>query len=296
MDTRFLRRSLLYVPGSSPKMLEKALAFDETDGIIFDLEDSVSPPEKGKARELVCGALQKAANGTGQREIIVRPNPLSSPFAFDDFAAICPLAPDSLIITKASRNVLVCADMLVTMLENKHGLTPGNIRLIPLIESAEGIEDISAILRASPRITAAQFGAEDFTKDMEVARTRESGEVAYARNRLAVACRSAGVDCLDTPYVDFRDLDGCDADTRYAKSIGMTGRTVIHPSLAGLTNRIFSPSPKEIALAENIVRTFDEAASRGLGAVALDGKMIDAPIVERARNLLAKASKTGARA
>ncbi|SBV97028.1 Citrate lyase beta chain [uncultured delta proteobacterium] len=293
MKTRFMRRSLLYVPGSSPKMLEKALAFTEADGIILDLEDSVSPSEKANARALVCGALQKTANRAGRREIIVRLNPLASPFAFDDFAAVCPLAPDSLIITKASANTLVCADMLVAMLENKHGLPPGEIRLIPLIETAEGIEDITAILRASSRITAAQFGAEDFTRDMEVERTLESGEIAYARNRLAVACRAAGVDCLDTPYADFRDREGCERDTRYAKSIGMTGRTVIHPSLAGLTNRIFSPSPEEITRAEHIVRAFEEATDKGLGAVALDGKMIDAPVVDRARNLLKKAAGTG---
>ena len=292
MRPQFTRRSLLYVPGSSHKMLEKARTFYESDGIIFDLEDSVSPNEKNNARNLVSDALKHLPGDAGTREIIVRLNSLSSPFAFDDFAAICPLKPAALIITKASQESLIAADQLVTMLENKHSLPSGEIRLIPLIESAHGIEDISAILRTSPRITAAQFGAEDFTKDMEIERTRESGEIAYARNRLAVACRAAGVDCIDTPYVDFHDLEGCERDTRHAKSIGMTGRTVIHPSLVKLTNCIFSPSPEEIAHAERVVQAFADAENKGLGAIALDGKMIDPPVVERAKNILLKAHRT----
>lgn len=289
MKSQFKRKSILYVPGISEKMMRKALGTPELSGIVFDLEDSVGVAEKDAARSLVCSILQEIRGGEETREIFVRVNPLSTAFALEDLVAVAQYRPDSIIVTKSTVADVIAAERILDMLEEKYGLEKGCIGLVPLIESAQGVEEIGEIVRASRRVTAAQFGGEDFTKDMEIDRTAAGMELSYSRNRLAVVCRAAGVDCLDTPYVDFKDIAGYEADTRYAKSIGMTGRTLIHPALCELTNRIFSVSQAEKDYAQRVVAAYEQGLKASKGAVSLDGKMIDLPVYERARRTLEKA-------
>jgi len=271
-------------------MLAKSLTV-ESDAVIYDLEDSVSPGQKQQARINVCQLLKEIRTGKQctQMEVIVRINPFDSSFALEDLLQVCLHKPDAVIITKATAQIISAADAIITMIELCNNLPKQNIEIIALVETALGVETVSDIIGSSARLTAVQFGAEDFTRDMEIARTSTSNEIIYSRNRLAVACRAYGIGCIDTPYLDFNDFDGYEVDTRYAKSIGMTGRCVIHPALIERTNRIFSPTPQEVVEAKQIVAAFDEAIAKGLGAASFNGKMIDLPIMQRAKKLLEKA-------
>ena len=269
--------------------MRKALDNAQLDGIIFDLEDAVSPAEKDHARELVCSILKEVRAGEETREILVRINPVDTKYALDDIVAVAQFCPDTLIVTKATKEAVITVSNMLVMAEKKYGLKENTIGIVPLIESAQGVEEIYDIVRASVRVTGAQFGGEDFTKDMEIARTDASEEIRYSRNRMAVACKAARVDCLDTPYVNFKDTEGYEKDTRYVKSIGMTGRTMIHPALTELTNRIFSVSEEELAYARQVVAAYEEAIAQAKGAIALNGKMIDLPVYERAKKMLERA-------
>ena len=289
-NKRGKRRSLLYVPGSSEKMICKALTL-KADAIIFDLEDAVRLDQKEKARTNICKLFKEICGESRplHSEIIVRINAFDSAFALEDICQIGRYMPNTILIPKADKRKIVAADIILSMLELQYGFPKQSLKMIILVETAEGVETIYEMIQSSERITGVQFGAEDFTRDMEIVRTSKGEELIYSRNRLAIACHACKIDCIDTPYTDFKDIDGCVRDTQFAKSIGMTGRCVIHPSLIELTNGIFSPSLQEIADAERIVSAFDEAAKNGFGAVALDGKMIDLPVVQRAKKRLEKA-------
>jgi len=278
------RRVLLYVPGSNQRMLDKSLSLG-ADGIIYDLEDSVSPTEKEAARFKVTEKLRNMQGEIGNIEIIVRINSFDTTFAFDDLLEICKYPPDAIIITKAAPKSMIVADQMIGMLEMKYEHVNGSIKIIPLVETAIGVEKVTDILAASNRIVAVQFGAEDFTRDMGIARRADNIEISYARKRLALACRASGVDCIDTPYTDFSDVFGCEEDTRFVKAIGMTGRTVIHPSLIELTKVVFSPTAEEIEEARQMIEAFENGKKEGRGAIVFKGRMIDEPIVDRARQL-----------
>ena len=271
-------------------MIAKSVTL-ETDAIIFDLEDAVNIDQKEQARKNVCDVLKEIRDGNlhVKQKIIVRVNALDSSFALDDLIQVCIHKPDLIIIPKAEEKAIITVDMILTMLEIQYGLPEKQIDIIALVETARGVETVYDIISSSMRVKAVQFGAEDFTKDMEIVRTPESDEIQYARNRLAIACKALGIGCIDTPYVDFKNINSCVKDTLYVKSIGMTGRCVIHPSLIELTNCIFSPSLQEIEEADRIVTAYAKAVQEGKGAVALDGKMIDLPVVQRAKKLLEKA-------
>ena len=288
MGIKFKRRTLLYVPGSSQKMVGKSAQI-AVDGIIYDLEDSVSPSQKDAARAIVTDQLKSIREGIANTELIVRVNLFSTAFAFDDLAAVCQYRPDSIVVPKATSENILAADHMLSMLEVKYGFVNNSIKIIPLIETALGVEDIYKIVSASGRIVAAQFGAEDFTKDMGIARRADNTEIAYSRNRMAVACKAHNIGCVDTPYTDFQDLAGYEIDTEFVKSIGMTGRAIIHPSLIELTRHIFTPSAQEILEAKEIISGYEKSLRDGVGAFALNGKMIDAPIADRARQILERA-------
>lgn len=287
MHRIFRRRSLLYVPGGSQKALQKAAALTAADSILFDLEDSVAPESKGTARTQTADAIRNIAPREGGKEIAVRVNPPASPFCMDDLLAMVPLRPDTLILPKASVRDVICMDGLLSTLELKHGLPAGGIGLVPLVETAGGVMDVAGIIRASRRVSGVALGGEDLTSDLEIKRTDSGAELQWSRNYLAMACRAASVDCIDTPYGNFKDVMGFEADTAYAKSIGMTGRSLIHPSQIEAANKLFSPTQEEVAYAVRVVAAYEEALGNRVGAIALDGKMIDVPVYERAKKLLA---------
>lgn len=276
--------SLLYVPGSSEKMLGK-VADITSGGVVLDLEDAVAPLQKEFARKQVTEFLS-----AGKQEntwTAVRVNLINSAWGVEDLQAIAPLEPDLIIIPKAREADILTVHILIEGLEEKLGKKL-NSALAPLVETAYSVEHITSILASSDRIQAAQFGAEDFTKDMGIGRTKGGAEVAYARQRLAVACRAAGVIAMDSPFTDFEDEIGHAEDCINAREMGYEAKTCIHPKQIETIHKTFLPSEAQIAEAKEIVETFEKAQRGGLGAVSLHGKMLDLPVVERARQIIAK--------
>ncbi|MCC8193795.1 MAG: CoA ester lyase [Deltaproteobacteria bacterium] len=289
MQAQRLRRSLLYTPGSDGRKIEKAVGLD-SDGIIFDLEDAVSPDQKPAARATVAAFLRDRARD-GKKEMLVRVNQVSTEPGILDLLAVVPAMPDTLVIPKACPRDIVAADVIISGIEVSLGMAPDSVGVIPLIETAEGVETLAEVIRSASRITGVQLGAEDLTKELGVTRTRQGAEIVYVRNRLALAARAAGIDAIDTPFADYKDEEGLKADIAYCRSIGMTAKTAIHPGQIRHINAAFTPTDAEVAEAKAIVEAYREAVAKGLGACSLNGKMIDVPIAERAQKILDKAAR-----
>ena len=176
--------------------------------------------------------------------------------------------------------------------EKKAGIAAGSIVILALIETSKGIINAYEIASASPRIIGAAFGAEDFALEMSINRTKEGSEVYYPRTVVAVACHAANVLAIDSVYTDVRDTDGLIKETKAIAQLGFQGKAVIHPDQVDPVNQVFTPSEDEVAQARRVVQTFESAVAQGQASVSLDGKMIDAPVAERAKNLLARADAT----
>ena len=284
-----LLRSPVFVPGNRANMLERALDF-KADVIMVDLEDSVPQKEKLAARETAREWLPKLAN-TGRR-IMVRVNSLDTGLTRDELAAL--IGPDlSGISIGKSETVwdLRDVDDLISGLETAAGLPGGQIKIIPWIENARAVLTALELATCSPRIEAIAFGAEDYTDAMGVQRTDTGEELEFARATVAVAAKAAGIGSLDTPYVQFRDPEGFRRDIQISRRLGFTGRFAIHPSQIEIINESFGPSSEEVAYANQVMKAWQEAEAQGRGSLSLDGRMIDVPVVKRARNLLALAEQ-----
>lgn len=287
-----MRRSMLFLPGNAPGMIQNGGAL-RADAVILDLEDSVAPAEKDAARLLVRNALQTLDFGC---ERIVRINAPESGFQEEDLEKIVPCAPEALMPPKSSSaEAMRVLDEKLTALEEKNGLPVGKIKLIPLIETALGIENAFAIATSSPRVTALFLGGEDLSADLRCKRTKSGEEILYARERLVMAARAAGIDAYDTPFTDAFDDDGLVADAIFAKALGFTGKAAVAPRHIPAINEIFSPTKEEVVYAEEVMKAITEAKEMGKGAVSLHGKMIDAPVVERAKQTLEAAKALGKR-
>ena len=282
-------RSLLFVPGNRPNMLQKALGFSP-DVFVPDLEDSVPTDEKANARAVAASFLAKLSD-TGSL-VIPRVNSLDTGLLEQDLAAI--ITPDiyGLSIGKV-QTVQEIADIcgLIGPLEQKAGLATGRLKLIPWIESAKAIVNAYEICSSSKRIIAVAFGAEDFTNDMGIERTDDDSEIAYARSVVCIAARAADVVALDTPYFGFRDTDGLQRDASTAKKQGFKGKFAIHPTQIDIINATFSPSPQEVEHAKRVLAAFEAAEHQGRGSTSLNGKVIDVPVVKRARAILEMANR-----
>ena len=286
-----MRRSMLFLPGNTPNILINGDALG-ADALIFDLEDAVSPDEKDAARVLVRSAIK--ALGYRGCEIIVRINGIDTPYWQDDLREMIPLRPSLIMPPKTScAQDVRTVDEFIGRLEGELGLETGTVRLIPLIETALGVENAYEIASASKRVAAIFLGGEDLTADLRCKRTREGAEIAYARSRMVVAARAAGVDVYDTPFTDVNDDEGLLLDARTAKSFGFTGKAAISPRHVPGINEVFSPSMAEIDYAYEVLEAIRLAKEQGRGAVALRGKMIDAPIVARARQTIEAAEQLG---
>ena len=286
-----MRRTMLFLPGNNPNMLVNGGILG-SDSIIFDLEDAVAPDQKDAARDLVSSALKTM--DFGRCEIIVRINALDTPYWEQDLEAVIPLKPDLIMPTKVSGGDYIrTLDEKMTQIEKENGMKVGGIRLIPLLETAMGIEKAFDIATASPRMEALYLGAEDLTADLRCQRTKQGGEILYARGRLVMAARAAGIEAYDTPWTDVEDLEGLEKDAEFAKELGYTGKAVISPRHVDIVNTVFSPSMKQVQYAKDVFNAIEEAKKQGKGAVSLRGKMIDAPIVQRARLVLEAAREIG---
>lgn len=286
-----MRRSMLFMPGNTPNMLINA-SYLGADSLIFDLEDAVSPAEKDAARILIRNTIRYM--DFENQEIIVRINSIDTPFWQEDIDAILPEKPNLLLLPKANRpEDVILVDEYMTSLEKKLELEVGSIGLMPLIETALGLENSFAIASASRRVKAMLLGAEDLTADLQCVRTKEGKEIEYARGRIVVAARASGIDVYDTPFTDVNDDEGIITDTKFAKSLGFTGKASISPRHIEVINQIFSPTQAEIDYAFEVIDAINLAKKQGKGAIALRGKMIDAPIVARAERTISAAKTLG---
>ena len=277
-----MRRSLLFIPGNNPGMLQSSDVF-EADAVIFDLEDAVSGTEKDSARFLVTSYLK---NYSPSLEVIVRINGFDTPFYVEDLKALFMLDNlNTIMLPKARVEDLL---QLSEMIKNNKK----DIKIIPIIEQAISLIEVDQIAKME-LVDGILLGAEDFTKDLEVTRTKEGVEIFYARNRIVTACKAYKIDAIDTPFTDTTDNEGLTKDTRFAKSIGMNAKSAIHPNQIETINQIFTPTTKEVDYAKRVLMTRDEAFAKGLGVFSLDGKMVDKPVIERAEKVLEKAKKFG---
>lgn len=288
-----LFRSLLFVPGNRQDMLAKAGALP-ADVLVPDMEDSVPEEEKEHAREVIRQTVKTMAQ-RGQA-VIPRINALNTGLAREDLAAVVCAEVYGVTVGKVeSPWDIQELSTILEELERRADLPVGHTRLIPWLENARAIVRAYQIASASPRIVGVALGAEDFTNDMAVHRSEEGTELAYPRAAVAVAARAAGVLAIDTPYVNFRDTEGLQRDVRSVLPLGFKAKFAVHPSQLETINALFSPSPKEIEYARRVVAAFEEVEARGSGATSLDGKLIDVPVVKRARNLLALAESMAQR-
>ena len=288
-----MRRSMLFLPGNAPKMIING-NYLGSDAVIFDLEDAVAPDQKDAARLLVRNVLRSITFDLV--ETIVRINSIDTAYWQKDIDEILPQKPDIIMLPKTSTAAdVLTVDAYLTEMEEKLGYEKNTVRLMPLIETALGVENAFAIASASNRVTALFLGAEDLTADLRCQRTKEGREIDYARSRLVVAARAAGVDVYDTPFTDVNDDEGIVADATYAKGLGFTGKASISPRHIDAINMVFSPTKKEILYAYEVMDAIALAKEQGKGAIALRGKMIDAPIVNRAKQTIAAAEALGIR-
>ena len=294
-----LRRSRLYLPGNEPKYFVNA-GLHGPDAIILDLEDSVPAEEKDAARILVRHAL--AAVDFLGCERMVRINPF--PLGLLDIQEVMPAQPDVLLIPKAETpeqvqevakavEDAVRTSCVENAAEDDRSDAPASPWLMPILESALGIEHAFAIATASERNVALTIGLEDYTADLGVVKTSAGDESLYARLRLVNAAHAAGLQAIDSVYSDLADDEGLMFWGQRARALGFEGMGCLHPLQIPIIHQAFAPSREEIEKAGKIVAAFEEARARGSGVVALGSKMIDAPVVQRALKLVQQAKRMG---
>lgn len=281
----------MYVSGSKPGSISQA-HFYGSDCIIYDLEDSVLITEKDAARFLIFNTLKKKR--PEKIEIIVRVNAMDTPFGEQDLEAIVRAKPDVIRFPKIETPEDVkIADDYISKVEAEAGIEVGSTRIIAGMETHTGVLNAREIAVSSQRIVAISIGGEDFTASMKTTRSVEGLEMFYARNAILLAARAAGVQAIDTIFSDINNEEGLVEDTKLIKRLGFDGKYLIHPRQVEPVNNVFTPNEKEIQNAVRILNALKEANKRNLGVVALDGKMIDAPVVERAKRVIALAKASG---
>jgi citrate lyase subunit beta / citryl-CoA lyase len=284
-----LRRSRLYLPGSEPKYYINA-SLHAPDAVILDLEDSVHRAEKDAARLLVRNTLRAVDFGSCER--MVRINQL--PLGLEDLAEVVGETPDLILIPKVEQPEQVReVDRMIAEIEERKGIIRP-IWIMPIIESALGIENAFAVATASENVAALTIGLEDYTADLGVVKTTEGRESQYARSRVVNAARAAGVQAIDSVFSDVADLEGLRRWGEASRAAGFEGMGCIHPGQIRVIHEAFHPSAVEIEKARKVVAAFEEAQSKGLAVVSLGSKMIDPPVVQRALKLVERAKAMGA--
>lgn len=255
------------------------------DAIVLDLEDSVPPGEKERAREAARAAIPGLRHE--HRQTWVRVNPSQRLQAKDDIRAVVSTELTGIVLPKAtSRNHILFIEALLRDAEKLNRVEEGKTKLIAMIEGAAALLACAEIAKASPRLVALAFGGEDFCADLGVERTKGGAELQHPRGHIAVCARAAGLLAIDTIYDDFRDDVGLRADTDAARSVGFHGKLAIHPAQIPTINGLFRPTPESVEYARRVVQAHEEAVERGEGAVQIDGRMVDRPVAVRAQRII----------
>ncbi|WP_386689316.1 citrate (pro-3S)-lyase subunit beta [Lonepinella sp. MS14437] len=287
-----LRRSMLFVPGANAAMISNSFIY-QPDSIMFDLEDAVALKEKDSARLLVAHALQHPLYQ--DMETVVRVNPLDSEFGLADLNAVVRAGVDVVRMPKTdTAQDVIAMDQAIGEIEQACGREQGSTKLLAAIESPLGITQATQIAFASKRLIGIALGAEDYVRNLKTERSAEGIELLFARCSILQAARAAGIQAFDTVYSNANNEEGFLKEAAHIKQLGFDGKSLINPRQIELLHNLFAPTQKEFEQAEKIIAAATEAEKLGLGVVSLNGKMIDAPIIDRAR-LVVERAKSGIR-
>ena len=291
-----LRRAVHFVPGANEKMLQKALALP-ADSLVLDLEDSVTPENKDSARETVTQWLKQVP--FGRQERMVRMNPLDTPWGVPDLEFTMRGRPDSYLVPKVrTRDDLLQIDTILSRMEREYGYPPGEVKLVVLAtETPQGLLNIRDF-GSCPRVDALSWGAEDLSAAIGARRNRdEQGQFLevfrYARIMTLLAATAAGVEPIDTVFVDINDIEGLRRECVEGAWMGFTGKVTIHPSQIAVVNAVFTPSAEEIAESRELLAAFEENRKAGKMAFSFKGQMVDVPHLTRARTIIERGRLAG---
>lgn len=286
-----LRRTMLFVPGNNTGMVVNAGIYP-VDSLMFDLEDSVALDQKDNARFVLHEAL-KTINYQN-KELIVRINSLANGMGQRDLDYLIPLGKVAIRLPKtdSSQDIFDCENYIADI-EEKSGIPVGTTPMMAAIESANGVLNAYSIAHASKRLIGIALGAEDLVTDLHTKRSPSGLELNFARSMILMAARSADISAIDTVYSDLNNMEGFRAEVEMIKQLGFDGKSIINPRQIHIIHDVFSPSETEILNALEIIEVMKEAKKNGIGVISLHGKMIDKPIIERAKRVLETAKVTG---
>jgi len=285
------RRALLYMPGDGRRKIEKATTLS-VDCICMDMEDGTAINRKAEARAVISQAVKELNFGESER--CIRINSIGSGFEKHDLASALASRPDTIVVPKieTAEQVTWVSDQIESY-ELSNRLNIGSIRLLIGLETAKGILNLKEIAEADKRLEAIIFGAEDYAVSVGATRTKEATEVLYARSAVVAACAANDLQAIDMVYIDFKDSEGLRVEAEQGARLGFSGKQVIHPNQVPVTQEAFTPSDKAIAYAKRVIESFESSQKEGRGAYALDGKMIDMPLLKNAQKVLDRAKAAG---
>ncbi len=290
-NNKKLCRTMLFCPATNPKLYLNA-PFLGADSIIFDLEDSIKYNDKDSARDLLAEALKSLS--FGNVTICVRINALTTEFGETDVRTLVPAGMRYMRLpTCESKEQVQQLDNLLTEIEAKLGIEEGTCKIQCSIESPLGVHNLEEIVTASKRVISMSFGAEDYTRLLGVDRTKDASELLFARQKMVNIAKVVGIEAIDTSWTDFNDLEGFEKEAKFGRQIGFSGKSCIHPSQIDVVHKVFTPSMEEIEKALVIIETVEKAGIEQGGVIQINGKMIDIPVIEKAKRIigLAKSAK-----
>jgi len=279
------------MPGDDRRKIEKAATLG-VDCVCMDMEDGVAISHKAEARAVIAQAMKDLDFGNSER--CIRINSFGSGFEKFDLAAAVATNPASIVLPKVetAAQVRLISEYIETY-EHSSKTERGSIRLLVGVETAKGILNLKEIAEADRRLDAIIFGAEDYAASIGATRTREAHEVLYARSAVVTACAANELQAIDMVYIDFRDVEGLRLEAEQGARLGFSGKQIIHPNQVAAVQEAFTPSEAAIEYAQRVVATFAASQKEGKGAFALDGKMIDMPLLKNAQKVLDRAKAAG---
>jgi len=286
------RRALLYMPGDDRRKIEKATTLD-VDCVCMDMEDGVAITQKTEARAVIAAAMKELDFGGSER--CIRINSVGSGLEKYDLAAAVATNPEAVVVPKVETAQQVRAiSEYIEIYERSSRMPVGTIRMLIGVETAKGILNLKDIADSDRRLEAIIFGAEDYAASIGATRTKEAMEVLYARSAVVTACAAHDLQAIDMVYIDFRDIEGLRLEAQQAAGLGFSGKQIIHPNQVAPVQEAFTPSPEAIEYAQRVIEAFISSQKEGKGAFALDGKMIDMPLLKNAQKVLDRAKAAGA--
>ncbi|MFN8460182.1 MAG: CoA ester lyase [Anaerolineales bacterium] len=285
------RRAILYMPGDDRRKIQKATTLS-VDSICMDMEDGVAANKKAEAREVIAGAMKELDFGKSER--CIRINQIGSGLEKRDLVAALATNPDTIVVPKVetAEQVKWVSEHIETY-ELSSKLNIGSVRLLVGVETAKGIMNLKEIAEADKRLEAIIFGGEDFAASIGAVRTKEATELLYARQAVVTACAANDLQAIDIVFIDFKDPEGLRLEAEEGARFGFSGKQIIHPNQVEAAQEAFTPSAEAIEYAKRIVESFEASQKEGKGAYALDGKMIDMPLLKNAQKVLDRARAAG---